>query len=91
MGLFVMTVVDTFHLQDGRTIFVGPIETEAKVIRPCDCEVLVGDEVKASLRIDGEEIPMEKKAPYRAISTSQRLDLASYGIGRSGFKIRSKA
>jgi hypothetical protein len=90
MSLFTMTVADTFHLEDGRTVFVGPVETDAKVIPPCDCEILVGDEIKASLRIDGEEIPKGKKTPNRSVSTSQRFDFASFGIARSGFKIRSK-
>jgi hypothetical protein len=91
MSLFTMTVVDTFHLEDGRTVFVGPVETGAKAIPPCDCELLVDDEVMMSLRIDGEEIPKGRKTSDRSISTSQQLNLASYGIGRSGFKIRSKA
>ncbi len=91
MSRFVMKVVDTFHFEDGRTVFVGPIETEANLIRPCDCEVLVADEVQTSLRIDGEDILKDKKTLNRAISTSQRINLTSYGIGRGGFKIRSKA
>lgn len=90
MSLFTMKVEDTFHLEDGRTVFVGTVETEAKAIPPCDCEILVGDEIKASLRIDGEEIPKGKKTQNRAVSTSQRVELASYGIGQRGFKIRSK-
>jgi hypothetical protein len=90
MSLFTMTVFDTFRLEDGRTVFVGPIETEAMVIPPCDCEILVGDETKASLRIDGEEIPKGKKTPNRSISTRERIDLTNYGIGPGGFKIRSK-
>lgn len=61
MSLFIMTVVDTFHLENGRTIFVGQVEPEVKVIPPCDCEILVGDEIKALLRIDGEDIPKGKK------------------------------
>ena len=85
-----MTVVDTFHLEDGRTVFVGPIETEAKAIPPCDCEIFLGSEVKASLRIDGEEIVKGRKTANRAVSSSQRINLAGYGIGRFGFKIRSK-
>ncbi len=85
-----MKVVDTFHLEDGRTIFVGPIETEMKDIPPCECEILVGNEIKSSLRIDGEEIPKGKQVSDRAISTSQRIDLASCGVGRGEFTIRSK-
>jgi hypothetical protein len=85
-----MRVEHTFNLEDGRTVFVGAVETEVGTIPPCDCEILVDDDIKISLRIDGEEIPKEKKTSNRAISTSQRIDLASYGIGRSGFMIRSK-
>jgi hypothetical protein len=91
MSLFTMTVTDTFHLEDGRTLFVGPVETDAKVIPPCDCEILVGDEIKMALRIDGEEIPKGKQISNRSVSTSQRLGLANFGIGQSGFKIRSKS
>ncbi len=90
MSLFTMKVKDTFHFENGRTVFVGLLDTDAKTIPPCDCEILVGNEVKASMRIDGEEIPKGKQAPDRAISTSQRIDLASCGVGRGGFIIRSK-
>lgn len=85
-----MRVEDTFHLEDGRTVFVGRIETEAKAIPPCDCDIVVDGEIKASMRIDGEEIPKGKKTLNRAVSTSQRIELARYGIGQRGFEIRSK-
>ena len=91
MSLFVMTVMDTFHLGDGRTVFVDSVETKAKLIPACDCEILDDDTVKLSLRIDGEEIVKGSKTPNRSVSTSQQLNLASYGIARSGFTIRSKA
>ena len=90
MRLFTMRVEDTFHLEDGRTAFVGVIKTEAKAIPSCDCEILIGDEVKATLRIDGEEISKGKKVTSRVITTSERIDLSRYGIVRGGFKIRSK-
>ena len=86
-----MTVNDTFHFENGRAVFVGLIETDAKVIPPCDCEIVVGNEIKAVFWIDGEEIPKRRQVADRAISTSQPIDLASRGLGRSGFKIRSKS
>ena len=43
MSLFRMKVEDTFHLEDGRTVFVGAVETLAKAIPPCDCEILVAN------------------------------------------------
>ena len=90
MSLFTMKVEDTFYLADGRTVFIGVLETEVAPIPSCDCEIVVGDDVKASLPIDGEEFLKDKKTRNRAISTSQRVDLASYGIGRGGFTVRSK-
>lgn len=90
MSLFVMTVKDTFHLEGGRTVFVGSLESEAKSIPPCECEIVQGNEVKASIWIDGEDFLKGKKTPDRAISTSQRIDLALHGIGQRGFEIRSK-
>ena len=91
MSLFTMKVEDTFHLEDGRTVFVGAVETEAKAIPPCNCEIIVGNEIRASLRIDGEEIAKGNKTQNRAVSTSQRIELASCGIGQGGFEIRSKS
>lgn len=68
MNLFVMTVKDTFHLEDRRTAFAGSLETEAKDIPSCECGILLGDEVKASIWIDGEDFLKGKRTPDRAIS-----------------------
>ena len=91
MNFFQMKVKDTFRFQNGATVFVGAIESSEKMIPPCECEIVVGDEVKASLRIDGEMILEKKASLHRSISTSQPLDLAAHGLARSGFTIRSKA
>ena len=86
-----MLVKDTFHLEGGTIAFVGSLESAVTSIPPCECEIVVNGEVKASLEIDGEMILKGKQVSDRAISTSQQIDLAGYGIGRSGFTIRSKA
>ena len=90
MSLFTMMVRDTFHLGNGRTVFVGPLEKHLKYIPPCDCEIVVNDEVRGTVRIDGEDFLKDKGIPDRAISTSQRVDLTRWGIGTGGFTIRSK-
>jgi hypothetical protein len=90
MRLFTMVVRDTFQLDDGLTVFIGPLERNVKAIPPCDCEIIVKDEVKATIRIDGEMFLRPRSKSDRAISTSQRFDLASRGIGKAGFTIRSK-
>jgi hypothetical protein len=91
MKSFEMVVKDTFRLENGATAFMGTIEPESNVIGPCDCELIVDNEVKTSIRIDGEMIVERKKAPYRAISTRQPIDLAVIGLQRDGFTIRSKS
>lgn len=89
-----MDVVDTFIFKDGTTVFVGPIDTTLKFIGPCDCDVVSNGESKLSFRIDGEMIPSPSKAvdrpPHRAVSTREPIDLHALGLGRGGFKIRSK-
>jgi hypothetical protein len=87
---FEMAVKDTFKLEDGTTAFMGVIETKSDFIGPCDCEIVLEGQVKASIRIDGEMIVKRKKTPHRAISTKQSIDLAAIGLQREGFLIRSK-
>jgi hypothetical protein len=92
MRLFEMEVVDVFSFENGTVVFTGPIETSAKFIGPCKCEIVQDGEVKASLRIDGEMIPstpLEKRTAHRAISTREAVDLDAIGVGRTGFTIRS--
>ncbi len=90
MSLFTMTVTDTFFFEDGTTAFVGCLETSTKTIPPCACEIMVGNEVKASVWIDGEMILEQKQSLSRAISTRQQIDLGACGVGRAGFIIQSK-
>jgi hypothetical protein len=56
MALFEMQVKDTFRLGERMTAFVGAIESEAKFIPGCDCNIIVDGEVRGSIRIDGETI-----------------------------------
>lgn len=96
MTRFAMNVKDTFRLGDHMLAFIGPVQSESNFIGACDCEIVVGNEVKGSIRIDGEMIPKREQTArgeatsYRSISTSQEVELEALGIGRSGFIIRSK-
>jgi len=93
MKPFEMEVKDTFFFKDGTITFTGPVQTEENFIGPCDCEIVEGGEVKASIWIDGEMIPstpLDKRPSERAISTRAPIDLFAIGVGRSGFKIRPK-
>jgi hypothetical protein len=55
-ALFEMQVKDTLRLGEHMTAFVGPIESELKFIRACDCDIVVDGQVKGSIRIDGEMV-----------------------------------
>jgi hypothetical protein len=88
---FEMEVKDTFHFADGTTVFVGPVRSESKFIRTCDCEIILDNEIKASVRIDGEMVATRKQTSYRSISTKQPIDLGAIGVKKEGFIIRSKA
>ena len=73
-----MKISDIFDL-DRRIAFVGEIAGDDKLIRPCDCELLIPGHTPIDLRIDGEDllcpIPPSGRA-LRAVSTSWRGDLA---------------
>jgi hypothetical protein len=86
-----MVIEDTFHFENGLTAFAGMIETESDFTGPCDCEVILGNEVKGSTWIDGEMTVKRNKTPHRAISTTRSIDLPALGLERGGFIIRSKA
>jgi translation elongation factor EF-Tu-like GTPase len=84
---FEMAVEDTFHFENDSTAFAGMIETESDFTGPCDCEVILGNEVKTSICIDGEMMVKRNKTPDRAISTTRSIDLTALGLERGGFII----
>lgn len=96
MAIFEMTVEDTFFFKDGTVVFAGPIVFNGpeRIIPECDCEIVQNDEVKASLRIQGEMRPLRKPGAVssaRALSTREAVDLVALGLGRGGFLLRSKS
>jgi hypothetical protein len=90
MRTFEMKVVDTFHFANGSTVFIGSVEAPQAPIPECECEIVVGNEVKGTVRIDGEMIAEKKTSLHRSVSTSQSLNLAAYGIAKGDFTLRSK-
>ena len=92
---FSMEVQDTFFLSGRILAFVGTVDSDSNfLIPPCDCEIVHSGEIKASFRIHPETRISrgDKSQPIllRSISTSEPINLAALGLGRSGFIIRSK-
>jgi hypothetical protein len=72
-----MKVQDVFPLT-GRTVFVGEVTGGPKIIRACECELVIAGSSPARLRIDGEDLlcPIPPDRVWRAISTSDSVDVA---------------
>ncbi len=88
---FEMDVEDTFFFADGRTVFTGPIKTNAKLVGTCECEIVKDGELKLNVAIEGEMMPSSHSSRIRALSTKQSINLEALGLKRGGFKLRSKA
>lgn len=95
MSTFEMAAEDTFFFQDGRVVFAGHIQFSGpeKVIRECDCEIILDNQVKADLRIEGEMRPLGwpgEVSSTRALSTTDPIDLVALGLERGCFTLRCK-
>jgi hypothetical protein len=92
---FSMEVRDTFFLGGGTVAFAGTVDSDSNLlIPPCECEIVQSGEVKASFKIHPENrvSRRNKRQPIllRSISTSEPINLAAVGLGRTGFIARSK-
>ena len=87
-----MKVQDVFPLT-ARTVFVGEVIGEPKVIRACDCELLIAGSSPASFRIDGEDFlcPIPPDRVWRAISTSDPVDVALVRKSLGNCEVRAVA
>ena len=70
MTPFEMKIIELFRFADGRTVLVGPIQGNVKLIRPCRCELLIDGVPRSVIQIEGEMIP-DRTSPegYRSVST----------------------
>lgn len=86
---FSLEVQDVFSFADGRTVFVGKLDTDASYVRPARCELIVDDHVLDEFDVEGEMMPTPRKPEMRSISTSAllRVDLAT--LRRPGVFLRS--
>jgi hypothetical protein len=87
---FEMIVMDVFAFTDGRSVFVGEISQGPKIIRACNCELLVAGVPVAEFRIEGEMIPLrrEKKNNHRVVSTVEKVNLDLVRRSKEQCKLR---
>lgn len=72
-----MIVKEIFFFQDGRTVFVGEVDTQQDLIKPCICDIYVEGYKYSTLYIEGEMIPNKKFINHRAISTTDNINVNS--------------
>jgi hypothetical protein len=53
---FVMKIDEVFRFEDGRTIFVGVVETPSTRVDPRTCELLVDGRIIQVLKVEGERL-----------------------------------
>ena len=87
---FEMTIVDLFRFSDGRTVFVGRIDGEAKFIRPCRCELRVDGVLRSVIQLEGEMMP-DRNSPegYRSVSTRDSVSLDRQLLSTSKCHLKS--
>jgi hypothetical protein len=70
-----LSVVEVFHFEDGRTVFVGPFHEGADYIPACRAKLLVNGRVVATLSLEGEMMPNGRHPQgYRSVSTTDAID-----------------
>ncbi len=72
--MFEMPIVDVFPLARGRTIFVGPV-TGPEYLGACECELLIDERRVSQLKLEGEWTEPPKDSRWRAVSTTDRVDV----------------
>ncbi|MEA1950932.1 MAG: hypothetical protein U9N87_06075 [Planctomycetota bacterium] len=88
---FEMKIVEMFRFSDGRTVFVGPIETNASFLGACRCELVVDGVSTSIINIEGEMMPdHQHEKGYRSLSSLDAVDLESDAIQKSDCRLRQE-
>lgn len=86
---FEMIVFDVFHLQGGRTVFVGSVKGLNKLIQKCQVEVLVNEKIYKIIEIEGEWFfNAQHPEGHRAISTTASINLTTDIVKKQQCKLR---
>jgi hypothetical protein len=89
---FEMKIVEMFRFSDGRTVFVGPIETDAQFLGACRCELVVDGVSRSVVSIEGEMMPdRQHEEGYRSLSTTDAVALERHTIEKSECRLRAVA
>lgn len=77
---FQLIVRDVFHLSDGSTVFVGPLEGGGNTLTPCMAELQVQGESPTSIHLAWRRMPGNLPKGYRVVCTLDAVDLTSDAV-----------
>ena len=84
-----LNVVEIFRVADGKTVFVGPFDGEAKYIAPCEAELVVDGKSIVFLHLEGEMMAGRRHPMgYRSVSTRNEVDVNCLSPSSSDIRIR---
>jgi hypothetical protein len=88
---FEMHVSEVFDLSDGRTVFVGSIDSESPFLGPGPCELWIEGELVSTFEIEGEMLPDRwTSAGQRAVSTLEAVEVDRNRIRSSHAVLKSR-
>jgi hypothetical protein len=76
ISAFTFAVEEVFAFSDGVTVFVGRPDPAAKVLAPCDVDVMVDDHLLARARLTAERT-QGRRAGLRSVETRHPVDVAA--------------
>ncbi len=87
---FEMRIADIFRFADGRTVFIGPIDSESKFVGPCLCELVVDGVHRSTIRLEGEMVPSgQHPEGFRSVCTQQPVVLNRETVLSSACSLRA--
>ncbi|MBV8528776.1 MAG: hypothetical protein JOZ75_10705 [Candidatus Dormibacteraeota bacterium] len=86
-----MTIVDIFHLEDGRTVLAGSPELGGAELHGISAQLIVDGWLLMTLRVDAVEFPRRIKPPAErlfAVETRDAVDLGSERAQQHNYVLR---
>ena len=84
-----MIILDVFHFQEDRTVFVGSVTGLNDLVQKCQVELLVNEKLSKIIESEGEcLLNVRHPAGYRAISISATINLTTDVVQNQQCKLR---
>ena len=73
---FIFHIENVFHFENGQTVFVGIVEEGPNLINSREVVLMMGDNVKQTIKLEGEMLPNpSNKDGFRSVSSRDKVNL----------------